>query len=70
MQMVLYKCIISADGLSKIGVIFLHMAEFLFAGKLTTSNVFELSRLKNRQEISLAFRIRSQKSLQAYRTKV
>lgn len=48
MQMVLYKRIISADGLNKIGVIFLHMTELLFAGKLTTSNIFELSRLKKR----------------------
>lgn len=70
MQMVLYKCIISADGLNKIGVIFLHMTEFLFAGKLTTSNIFELSRLKNRQEISSAFTICSQKSSKAYRNKV
>lgn len=68
MQMVLYKGIISADGLNKIGAIFLHLIEFLFAGKLTTSNIFELSRLKNTQEISAAFRICSQKSLKAYRT--
>lgn len=47
--MVLSKCIISADGLNKVGVIFPHMTEILLAGKLTTSNVFELSRLKNRQ---------------------
>lgn len=71
MQMVLSKCIIGADGLNKIGVIFLHMTEFLFAGKLTTSNILELSRLKkNRQEISSAFRISSQKSSKAYRTSV
>lgn len=49
MQMVLSKCIIGADGLNKIGVIFLHMTEFLFAGKLTTSNILELSRLKKKQ---------------------
>lgn len=59
--MVLSKCIISADGLNKIGVIFPHMTEILLAGKLTTSNIFELSRLKNKQEISSAFQIYSQK---------
>lgn len=55
MQMVLSKCIISADGVNKIGAIFPHMTEILLAGKLTTSNVFELSRLKNRREIPAAF---------------
>lgn len=65
MQMVLYKRIISADGLSKIGIIFLHMTEFLFAGKLTTSNIFELSKLKNTQEISSAFRICSKKKFKS-----
>lgn len=61
--MVLSKCIISADGVNKIGAIFPHMTEILLAGKLTTSNVFELSRLKNRQEIPAAFQICSQKKL-------
>lgn len=61
MQMGLSKCIISADGLNKMGVIFPHMTEILLAGKLTTSNIFELSRLKNRQGISCAFQICSQK---------
>jgi len=67
--MVLYKCMISADGLNKIGAIFLHATEFLFAGKLTTSNIFELSRLKNKKVISSAFRICSQKCSKAYKTK-
>lgn len=41
--MTLYESIISADGLNKIGVIFLHMAELLFARKLSTSNRFDLN---------------------------
>lgn len=68
--MVLSKCIISADGVNKIGAIFPHTTEILLAGKLTTSNVFELSRLKNRREIPAAFRICSQKSSNIYRTEV
>lgn len=67
MQMVLCKCIISADGLNKMGVIFPHMTEILLAGKLTTSNILELSRLKNRQDISPAFQLFSQKELNIYR---